>query len=133
MVNASAAAKRFGCTIRHLYRMVDLGWLARPTRIGARNYWTQEQLDLAELRRKLPCVPQVRGKAIEAKKDQAELARAFFACWDAVGLEVATAIVRAEGVSRPKDLKRGQHARLSFALRRAADAGMTVERMLERR
>lgn len=127
MVNVSGAAKRLQVTPRHVYRMVDYGWLARPTLIGSRNYWTPEDLDLADFRRKLPRPPASGTRlGIEKKKDGAELARAFLACWQACGLSMAVGLVRAEGAERPGQLPRGVHARLSMTLRRAAALGYVL-------
>ena len=124
-------AKRLACTQRHVYRLVDEGVLPAPIRLGFRNFWGETDLQVAESRRQHRTPPRRvpgRPRAIEKKRDGADLARAFFACWESAGLSVALSLVKAEGADRPGQLPRGVHNRLSQTLRRAAAMGHVLPR-----
>ncbi len=112
-------ARRLGVTVRHVYRLVDEGVLPPPTKLGYRNMWSETDLTVAESRRQSgirPQRPPDPSRAIERKKDEAELARAFMACWRAAGLSLAVSLVKAEGAEHPGQLQRGQHRRLAQKL-----------------
>jgi predicted DNA-binding transcriptional regulator AlpA len=130
-VSAREAAKRLAVTRRHLDRLIAKGILPRPTFLGSRRFWLETDLQAAEVRRQFHTrTPRASGgpKAIERKRSDAELARAFFACWEAAGLSVALSLVKAEGADRPGQLPRGVHNRLSQTLRRAAAMGHVLPR-----
>ena len=127
--NSGDSARRLGITVRHLYRLVDCGIVPPPTRLGYRNHWSETDLSVAESRRKehtQPRRPSGASRGIERKRDGAELARAFWACWKSAGLQTAITLVRAEGAEHPGKLPRGVHQRLSYALHRAADLGRVL-------
>lgn len=111
-------AKRFACSQRHVYRLVDGGLLASPTLLGSRNYWRESDVEAAELRRKLPRRPP-KTRAPQRSRDVLELTRAFWDCWRACGLRLAVELVQNEGVEHPDQVPVGAHARLAHDLRTA--------------
>jgi hypothetical protein len=116
-------ARRLACSSRRVYQLVDEGVLPAPSKRGYRNFWSELDLQVCESRRRLPRKAPSGHQGRERKKDRAELARAFFVCWEAAGLALAVKLVKAEGVDHPGQIPRGVHTRLSHALRTAAALG----------